>query len=409
MRGSELFEPLTLGCLVLKNRLVRSATYEGRCDQEGFPTEEYGRYYRELAKYDLGAIITGFAFISKDGRAMQPGQAGIDSEAKIPFYRQVTEQVHGYGSKIFMQIAHTGRQTVKAATGSQVYGVSGKKSAYFGEVPKVLTTAQIEGLIEAFAKSALRVKQSGFDGLQLHAAHGYLIHQFILPSINNRKDSFGVDRKTGLGTKFLDSVIDRVREQCGEDFPILVKISGGDDYRSFFTSRQLVNLIGFLDRHRVSGIEISYGTMDYALNIFRGKSIPWETIWRYNSRYKQEHRFWQIVFKKLLAPVILRKIKPFTPLYNLAYAKLAKEHTDIPIISVGGFRKGEEIFSTIRQGLVDLVGLCRPFLCEPDLARKLKADEHYISKCLSCNVCAIRCDSSCKTICYAYKNKALKF
>jgi 2,4-dienoyl-CoA reductase-like NADH-dependent reductase (Old Yellow Enzyme family) len=401
----KLFEQASIGSNVLKNRIIRSATYEGMCDREGFPTEKYRNHYIELARNDVGGIITGFAYTSKTGRAMQPGQAAIDAASKIPFYREITEGVHRYGSRIFMQVAHAGRQTNREATGEKPVSPSVKRSSYFNQTPRSLGTGEALRLAEEFSDAALRVKESGFDGVQLHAAHGYLIHQFLLPSINNRKDCFGVDPQTRLGTRFLDLIIDCVREKCGSGFPVLVKISGGDDYRHHFSETQLVDLICFLDRKRVSAIEISYGTMDIPLNIFRGRSVPLDAIIRHNPRYRRKHELSRSLWKALISPLLLKKLKPFTPAYNLPYAALAKNFTDIPVISVGGFRDSGQMESALTDLKADFIGLSRPLLCEPDLVRKIAKNRRYIARCVSCNMCAVMCDSPHPTRCCLKANQ----
>jgi len=136
----KLFEPATLGTCQLKNRLIRSATFEGMADSQGRPLPEYRHLYKELASGGVGGIITGFAYVSPEGKAIQPGQVGIDREEMVDYFLPVTDEVHLYGCKIFMQLAHTGRQTRKKETGQDVWGATTKKSLYFGGSPRELST-----------------------------------------------------------------------------------------------------------------------------------------------------------------------------------------------------------------------------------------------------------------------------
>lgn len=395
----KLFDYAQLGSCRLKNRIIRSATFEGMADDQGRPLPSYQNLYQELASGGVGGIITGFVYISLEGKAMQSGQAGMDNEEKIDCFLPVTKEVHRYGSKIFLQLAHTGRQTRKEDTGFDVVGASNKKSPYFGGSPRELSTKEVYDIALRFADAASYAQRAGFDGVQVHAAHGYLIHQFILPSINQRKDEFGVDGESGLGTKFLEVVLAGIRKRCGSNFALLVKVSGGDDYFRGLTKEQFARFIRFLDRVKVDGIEISYGTMDNALNIFRGE-IPYKVIFKYNPIFKLSnwrrrpfHNAWTYLWMR-------RKIKPFTHAYNLEYAKIAKELTDIPIICTGGFRRGVDMRRSLENGDADFISICRPFLCEPDLIEKLKVDENYITKCTNCNTCAVMCDSGRPTRCY---------
>ncbi|MCF8296358.1 MAG: NADH:flavin oxidoreductase [Saprospiraceae bacterium] len=394
----EIFEKAYIGKCELKNRIFRSATFEGMCDENGIPNENYFSLYEELSKNNIGGIITGFAYVSEEGKAIQPGQAGISNEKYIENFRKVTSAVHSNGSKIFLQIAHTGRQTREIDINQKVVGASEKKSKYFKGKPKKLSAKEVFEIIEKFGKSALYAKQAGFDGVQIHAAHGYLVHQFLLPSINNRKDEFGVSEK-GIGTKFLELIIDNIKEKCCDDFPVLVKISGSDDYKNKFSNDQFVSLIEFLDSKNIDGIEISYGTMDDALNIFRG-DIPVDLVLKYNKVYKVENEIAKSLLKTFVFPFVTKKLKSFSPMYNLLYAEIAKSLTKIPIISVGGFREKNEIENTIKTRNIDFVSLSRPFICEPDFAVKIQENVNYKSKCVNCNYCAIMCDSEYSTKCY---------
>lgn len=395
----KVFEKVHIGKCELENRIIRSATFEGMADKKGVPTDDYFSLYRELSKNKIGGIITGYTFLSREGKAMHPGQAGINSEHLVPHFKKITDEVHKNGSKIFIQLAHTGRQTIRKLINDEVVGVSSKKSNYFKEKPRILTPTEIYTIIEKFGMAAGYAKQAGFDGIQIHAAHGYLIHQFILSSINKRKDEFGIDKSRGIGTRFLDLIIDRIRQKCGKDFPILAKISSGVDLKRKFSKKQFVELIKFLSEKKVDAIEISYGTMDYALNIFRGDA-PLDLVLSKNPIYKHDNKLSRRLWKSFVFPFMKHKLKPFSPMYNLDYALIAKKYTEVPIISVGGFREKGEIEHAIKSNHIDFVSMCRPFICESDFAVKLMNNVAYESQCKNCNFCAIMCDTQNITRCY---------
>lgn len=302
-----------------------------------------------------------------------------------------------------MQIAHSGRQTLENVTGQKIVSSSSVKSKYFNQKPETLGISQIEEIIEKFGNSALYCKQAGFDGVQLHAAHGYLIHQFITPAINKRKDLYGIDKTTKIGIRFLKEIIENVRKKCGNDFPLLIKISAGDDLCPRFKKQQFINLIRSVNDLAVDAIEISYGTMDYALNIFRG-DLPVNLILAKNPIVKTENKFAKFIFKAFVLPVLKFKLKKFSPNYNLESAVLAKVHTNKPVICVGGFRNFVEIESALYRQ-IDFVSLCRPFLCEPDFLKKIESNHNYESECTNCNYCAIMCDSDSPTKCYKNTSK----
>ena len=396
-----LLEPYQLGPIRLRNRIVKSGIYEGRCDENGFPVQSYVDFYETYARNEAGAIITGFAYVSREGRAMQPFQSGMDHPDKILHYQKVTNVVHQYGCPIFIQLAHSGRQTLKRVTGYTPRGSSSKRSVYFREKPEPLSTDEVYLKIKEFAEAAFYAKESGFDGIQLHAAHGYLIHQFLLPAINTRKDEFGTDSHAGIGFAFLEKIILATREKCGDDFPILVKISGAVDLKPEFTLDQFKELIRFLDAMKVTAIEISYGTMDHALNIFRG-DVPESLILLHNPMMSSRNRISKMINQVLLRQYFMKKIKPFTPAYNLGYAAIAKQITRIPVISVGGFRTGDEMQEAIDLARTDLIGLARPFICEPYFVQKFKSNGSYSSQCVNCNFCSVMCDTKNETRCYKH-------
>ncbi|NQU32665.1 MAG: NADH:flavin oxidoreductase, partial [Bacteroidetes bacterium] len=213
----------------------------------------------------------------------------------------------------------------------------------------------------------------------------------------------GINPNTKIGTKFLDLIIDNIRLKCGDLFPIIVKISGSDDYANKFTTNQFINLVRFLNSKEVSAIEVSYGTMDYALNIFRG-DMPVDLMLSKNKVFKTNSILLKKLRKTFIFPLIKKKLITFSPMYNLQYALLAKEYSHIPIISVGGFRSRNEMEYGIKNKGIDFISLCRPFICEPDFVLKIATNTNYSSKCKNCNYCAIMCDTDEVTQCYKIKN-----
>jgi len=400
----KMFEPFTIKNTSFRNRIIRSATYEGLCDENGFPTEKYCRFYETLAAKEVGAIVTGFAYTSLQGRAMQPFQAGMDEMEKTEHFRKMTDAVHQYNCPVFLQISHAGRQTLRGVTQSEVRGVSAKKSYYFNENPVPFSTKEVYEKIDEYVRAAELARQSGFDGVQIHAAHGYLVHQFLLPAINNRRDEFGIDKKSRIGTRFLSEIISGIRNCCGEDFLILVKISGNVDIGEKFSGVRFGNLIRFLDKMKVDAIEISYGTMDHPMNIFRG-DMPARLILSQNPILHTNSAFRGFLNKMMIQSWYRFKQKPFTPAYNLIFAKAAKQITNIPMISVGGFRSGNEIETAISSGFTDFVGLSRALICEPNFILKIKNEIACKSACENCNYCAVMCDSGRPTQCYKTKQK----
>lgn len=387
-----------MGVLTVKNRLVRSATYEGMCDKEGFPTADYISLYKTLAAKGCGTAITGCSYICQQGKTIHSRQARIDCDDMIAAFKPVTDAVHEYDGRIIMQLAHAGRQTMSRATGEPVVSLATEPSRYFGETPQHLTAGAIRRIAKDFIVAAKRAELAGFDGVQLHAAHGYLLHEFLIPAINLRNDEYGYDPSTGIGSFIFKEIIDGIRANCSKKFAILVKISGAVDNVPFSVD-YFMRILRFFNMKRIDAIEISYGTMEYPLNVFRGNSLPLNTILDHDPVYREKKFFKRLFWKLFVAPILAINVRRFSPAYNLPFAEYAKHHTSVPIISVGGFRSGEEIRNSLKADMTDFVAMSRPFIAEPDLAEKLKDYLMYHSRCINCNRCAATTGSDLPTLC----------
>ncbi len=391
-----LMNPLKLKHIELPNKFIRSATYEGMGDKNGNPKKELSMLYSDLARNNVGTIITGFCYISMNGRAMHPAQCGIDTDDKRKQWSDIVNQVNKTNpkTKLFMQIAHTGRQTLKTATQQEVVGVSNRKCTYFKQKVKILSDYEINNIISDFVNAAFRAKQAGFDGIQIHAAHGYLIHQFLSPYTNTRRDIWS-DKSF-----FLLKILESIKNKCGENFPIFAKLSHSDDRG--LTINHTIDTIKKIE-HLLDAVEISYGTMEYALNIIRG-DCPVNTILKVNPMFNKIPYIFQSIWLKLFMRKYLSKIIPFEPNYNLNAAIQIKKHINIPVIIVGGIRDLKSMLNMIENQKIDAISLCRPFICEPDLITKIEQEKWQNSICTNCNLCTIYCDSENSLKCY-YKHR----
>ena len=391
-----LFTPLHLRHVTLGNRIVRSATYEGRGDADGVPGPDLADVYIELAQGGVGAVITGFAFVSQAGRAMQPRQCGIDSDAKVAPWRQIVSRVResSPGIRLFMQIAHCGRQTRAEATGLPVVGVSSRKCSYFRQRVRALNDASVLAIVEQFGEAARRACEAGFDGVQIHAAHGYLVHQFLSPWTNTRTDRWSEP------TLFLREIVRAVRTTCGDTFPVLVKLSATEDRVPGIRVEDTIRTARVLEELDVDALEVSYGTMEYALNIIRGR-WPVDAVLRSNPLYSRVPAVMRKVWKAVCLPIYLKRLLPYQEGYNVGAAAQIKQSTSIPVIAVGGIRSLDTMVTCLAANGVDGVALCRPLVCEPDLPARLRDGRATRSSCCNCNLCTVYCDTPQATRCYA--------
>jgi len=398
-----LFAPLVLRNITLKNRILRSATYEGMADPNGIPLAELATVYRNLAEGGVGAIITGFVYISQAGRAMHPGQCGIDNDQKMEAWKVTVDQVKNDfpDTRLFMQLAHTGRQTRSKATGRPVLAVSRKKCTYVRQPVKVLSDRDIEVIIREFGAAALRAKTAGFDGVQLHAAHGYLIHQFLSPWTNTRRDRWGSPQL------FLEETIRAIKTGCGQDFPLLIKLSSEDDNSPGIRLSDTIRTVQRIEALNVDAVEISYGTMEYALNIIRG-ACPVDLVLQINPLFNKTPRIVRSLWKTFKAESYTSRFIPFEKNYNMEAAAQIKKTTSLSIIVAGGIRDKTAMITCLTEHGLDAVSLCRPLICEPDWPRKIKSGLSVTSACTNCNLCTIHCDGPNMLQCYQMKPNGIR-
>ena len=381
----------------LKNRLVRSATYEGMADENGFPTEDLFELYKRLAQGGVGLIITGLSFVSRDGKI--DAMNGIDSDEHIPKYKELVDLVHENDSKIAMQIAHCGRQTTADMIKTKPLAPSAVKDKAFLTKPREMTEQDIERIIESFGEASRRVKESNFDAVQLHGAHGYLINEFLCPHTNRRKDKWGGSIENRM--RFAEEIYHLCREKVGDNFPILIKISVYDNMKNGLKKEEGVIMAEMMADMGFDGIEVSCGIAEDGNSAVRG-DMPIDAILETMPMYKNKNLLFHYVMRhfgeKIIKPV------PFTQAYSRGSAKEIKSKINIPVFLVGGMIDPKVMEDVVEKGDADYISLSRALINNPKFPNKIREGSRELSKCIHCNLCLF-CGFSEPLRCYYGKRK----
>ncbi len=387
---SILFEQASIGNVTLKNRIIRSAFMENMADQAGMPTDDTLRLYERLARGGAGLIITGMAYVNRAGKG-QLLQHGIDTDEKIAAWRRITDSVHLLGGKIAMQIVYCGRQAnPKALDGARAAAPSAMPNLFYFSRSRAMTVDEIVRTISDFGDAAARVKAAGFDAVQIHAAHGYLISSFLSPLTNRRRDEWGGD--PGRRFRFLAEVYRSARKAVGPDFPILCKMNANDFTWNGLTPHESFPAAQRLAEMGLDALEISGGIFETFLHISRG-GMPMDIAGLDRN---------PVVRQCLLMVFRLQKMFiPFKEAYFLPYAAKLKPTLKIPLILVGGIRTPETAERILETGAADFVSMARPLVREPDLPNKWLSGKRAAAQCTSCNRCGAEEDRGNKAKCYA--------
>jgi 2,4-dienoyl-CoA reductase-like NADH-dependent reductase (Old Yellow Enzyme family) len=335
--------------MTLKNRFVRSATAEGMATEHGEVTPRLINLMAELAEGGVGLIITGHTYIAKRGQAT-PWQLGIYDDKLILGLRAMTDAVHERAGKIVVQLAHSGMLANPKLTDDAPLGPSAMEGLN-GVIAQEMTTWDIKATVEAFGKAAERALKAGFDGIELHAAHSYLMSQFLSPAFNHRKDAYGgpiVNR-----ARMVLEVVQEIRKRLGRNYPVLIKMNGRDFLKGGLELEDSTQAGLILKEAGVDAIEVSGGTFA------SGDLMP--------SR------------KGIL--------KENDEAYFKAEARAFKERIALPIMLVGGIRSFPVAERLVRDGVADYIALCRPLIREPGLINRWRSGDLRTATCVSDSKC----------------------
>jgi len=337
--------PIEIGKLELINHFMRSATWDAMADHSGLVTERSAALYHELNTGGIGLIVTGFAFVSFPLGQAGIGQYGIYDDTMIPGWKPIIKEAHNYGSKIAMQIVHGGINSMNF-TQKEISLCAVSAMPKLSRVHHEMTDEEIETVIADFVTAGVRVREAGFDAVQLHGAHGYLFSQFASPLYNLRTDRWGGSPENRR--RFHLEIISRLRKALGPDYPILIKFGVQDDKpggmqldEGLETCRQMV-------KAGLSSIEVSAGFGGAIARLREGEIS-------------------KVVFRERASEV--------------------KKTVNIPVAVVNGIRNLENAQDIIDNGDADMISMSRPFIREPHLVLRWQKGDTSPAKCISCGKC----------------------
>lgn len=326
---AQLFEQSEINGMLLANRFVRAATWEGMATDDGASTSKLVDLMARLAAGGVGLIITGHTYVRPDGQH-SPWQLGIHNDEMIPGLKAVTQGVHENGAKIVLQLGYGGAYLSKSRVAK-------------------MTLQDIQELVTAYGIAAMRAQKAGFDGVQIFAAHGFFLSQLLCPRYNDRSDTYGGNIRNRA--RALLEVLQSVRHHTGDDYPVLVKLNGQDFVENGLTLEDSVKVGMMLEEKGIDAIELSGGLLNNP-NIMQSK-IDTDSTGAY---FENE-------------------------------ARAFKEKIDVPLILVGGIRSYEVAQRLIDDGVADYISMSRPLIRDPELILRWKAGELLEAECISCNNC----------------------
>jgi len=347
----KLFEPIKIGTMELKNRIVMPPMGTNFSTEDGYATKRLINYHVERAKGGVGLIIVEGAYVEPRGKG-SIRQLAVDHDNKIPRLKELATAIQANGAKATLQLFHGGRQSHSSIIGTQPVSASEVFCRLTRETPRALTVEEIQDVIEAFAEGTRRTKAAGFDAVEIHGAHGYLINQFLSPLTNKRTDKYGGDVKGR--TRFLLEILELTRDKVGSDYPILCRINGDDYIEGGLALEEAKRIAQMLEAAGVDALHISGGIYDSPVPVTTG-------------------------------PMAL----PRGHMVHLA-ARI-KKVVNVPVIAVGRINDPELAEKILQEGKADLVSMGRALLADPELAKKAAAGAlDDIRRCTACDECIAR-------------------
>lgn len=377
---SPIFTPVRIGPVTLRNRVIRSAAFENMA-YGNKPSQDLKDYHVAVARGGVGMTTLAYASVSRSGLSFD-GQLWMREEI-VPALRDITDAIHAQGAKASIQLGHCGNMTHRATCGCTPVGASGGFNLYSPTFVRKLREDEIPALVEDFANAVQLARRAGFDCVEIHAGHGYLISQFLSPYTNHRRDRFGGSLENRM--RFMQLVIRRVMEVAGDDLAVVVKMNMHDGFRGGMQRAECLEVARELERLGVHALVLSAGFVSRApMQVMRG-AMPLRTL----AYYMDMRKFWWLKAMLHLIGRILIPTVPYSEGYFLEDAKQFRAAVKMPLIYVGGMTSRQKMEEVLDAGFC-AVQMARPLIRDTEFINKLQRGEVERSGCRHSNYCIAR-------------------
>lgn len=374
---SLLFTPVTLGPLTLRNRSIRSAAFESMCPGN-VPSPQLLAYHCSVAAGGVGMTTVAYAAVTRSGLSFDR-QLWMRPEI-VPGLRELTDAVHAEGAAASIQLGHCGNMSHKSICGCLPVGASSGFNLYSPTFVRGLRADELPEMAKAYGRSVCLAREAGFDAVEIHAGHGYLISQFLSPSINHRKDEFGGTLANRM--RFMEMVMEEVMKAAGNDMAVLVKMNMRDGFRGGMELDESLQVARKLQELGAHALVLSGGFVSKApMYVMRGE-MPIRTMTHYMTCW------WLKYGVRLVGKYMIPSV-PFREAYFLEDALKFREALDIPLVYVGGLVSRQKIEEVLNHGF-EAVQMGRALLNEPDFVNRMRQEENARCNCRHSNYCIAR-------------------
>lgn len=374
---SLLFTPITLGPLTLRNRSIRSAAFESMCPGN-VPSPQLLDYHRSVAAGGVGMTTVAYAAVTRSGLSFDR-QLWMRPEI-VPGLRELTDAVHAEGAAASIQLGHCGNMSHKSICGCLPVGASSGFNLYSPTFVRGLRADELPEMAKAYGRSVCLAREAGFDAVEIHAGHGYLISQFLSPSTNHRKDEFGGTLANRM--RFMEMVMEEVMKAAGNDMAVLVKMNMRDGFRGGMELDESLQVARKLQELGAHALVLSGGFVSKApMYVMRGE-MPIRTMTYYMTCW------WLKYGVRLVGKYMIPSV-PFREAYFLEDALKFREALDIPLVYVGGLVSRQKIEEVLSHDF-EAVQMGRALLNEPDFVNRMRREENARCNCRHSNYCIAR-------------------